>query len=225
MSFPSDDFQNQFKFGSAYDLAQKIGESGITKLLKVICDAYVILSNNNIIQSGMTEDEITEELFTQGQCVLQKSSIPTTLVLVNQKIDRTLAKNKGRLPAIDFCFRDRWVKETFFGFECKLLAEGNGTLSREYVDEGLCRYLEGKYSSFGSSGSMIGYVKTGNLAPIIQDVKRRVDEKEAISPMTLALAIGSVKEHYVSIHSRERGLTNFSIHHLFFKFAMQMTNN
>jgi hypothetical protein len=167
----------------------------------------------------MTEDEITEELYSQTQYILRKSNISPTLVLVNQKIDRALAKNIGRLPSIDFCFRDRWVRKAFFGFECKLLSEGKGTLSQQYVDEGVCRYLEGKYCSTGSAGAMIGYVKAGNVSVIIEDVKLRVNKKNIVSPMSLSIKLGIVSNHFVSIHTRDKELSDFLIHHLFFKFC------
>jgi hypothetical protein len=215
---PIDHFHERYRSGSPYDLAQQIGESGITKLLEVVCHAYSNLCENHLIITEMSEDEITEEIFKELVYVYHESSVPRTLIPVNQKIDTTLAKNRGRPPTIDFCFRDRWVKEVFFGFECKLLAEGNGRLYQEYIDNGLCRYLQGKYCSIGSAGSMIGYIKSGNIAIVIHDVKCRVDQKKAVNAMAAAPSIGSFKEHYVSMHIRD-GLSQFRVHHLFFNFA------
>lgn len=219
----SDLVQESYKFGSPHDLAAQIGEEGITKLLEIVCDAYHTLCKNTLcknhgVGSRMSEDEITEELFKEIVFIWSRSSITETIRPINQKIDRTNAKNKGRPPTIDFCFRDSWVQDAFFGFECKLLAEGNNGLYKEYVENGLCRYLQGKYCAQGSAGSLIGYVMFGRLATIVQDVKARVDKERLLKDMALASSICGFKEHYVSTHSREKALPPFCVHHLFFCF-------
>ena len=216
---PSDRFQESYRVGNPYDLAEQIGEDGIAKLLALVCEAYNMLCNHKIVKLGMSEDEITEELFKEIQIVWRASTIPQTIIPINQKIDKTLAKNIGKPPAIDFCFRDRWVKEAFFGFECKLLAEGNVRLYKEYVENGLFRYLQGKYCAKGSAGSLIGYVNSGRISVIVQDVKTRVDKESILTAMVKASSISAFEEHYVSTHSREGGLSSFCVHHLFFCFS------
>ena len=211
--------QESYRIGSPDYLAKQLGERGITRLLEIVCSAYAILYENRTVEPEMSEDEITEELFKEIVFVWSKSSIPKTVIPINQKIDKANAKDRGRPPTIDFCFRDRWVKEAFFGFECKLLAEGDNRLCKEYIDNGLCRYLQGKYCAGGSAGSMIGYINSGSIIAVVQNVKIRVDKEKALRPMTLASAIYAFKEHYVSMHEREKGLSSFIVHHLFLYFA------
>lgn len=215
---PSGRFQESYRLGNPYDLAEQIGEDGIAKLLALVCDAYDMLYKHKIVKLGMSEDEITEELFKEIQIVWRVSSIPQTIVPINQKIDKTFGKDRGKPPTIDFCFRDRWVKEAFFGFECKLLAEGDVRLYKEYIENGLYRYLQGKYCARGSAGSLIGYVNSGRISIIVQDVKTRVDRENMLTAMVKAPSISAFEEHYVSTHSRESGLSSFSVHHLFFCF-------
>jgi hypothetical protein len=216
---PSDDIQCKYVSGSPNDLAKQLGESGIAKLLELVGDAYARVSDSNSITIAMNEDEITEEIFKEVICGWRESSVSTSLIPINQKIDRELALNEGRLPSIDFCFRDRFIREVFFGFECKILGEGDSNLSREYINNGLCRYLEGKYCSRGSTGSMIGYVRFGKISLVIQEIKRRVDKESAICAMNLATPLRALGEHYTSVHKRQRGLSEIVIHHLFFDFA------
>jgi hypothetical protein len=204
----------------AFDLAEQIGEQGITNLLRIVCDAYQRLYQKHNIRQEMSEDEITEELLIEVHFVWSKSNITETIRPLPQKGDKTAAKPKGRHPTIDFCFRDVWVSEAFFGFEFKLLAEGDTRLYNEYIKNGLYRYIQGKYSARGSAGSLVGYVKLGNLARIIQDVKARVDNESIWKVMDLAPPIGEFKEHYVSVHSREMSLPLFCVHHLFFFFGL-----
>jgi hypothetical protein len=102
--------QSGYRFGDSHDLAELIGEEGIKRLLEIVCDAYDMLSKNHCVQSRMSEDEITELLFKEVQFIWMSSALETVYP-INQKIDRTYAKNRGRPPTIDFCFRDRYVKE------------------------------------------------------------------------------------------------------------------
>lgn len=202
-----------------HDLAEQIGEHGVSGILKIVCDAYHRLCENHSIKMDMAEDEITEELINEVDLVWSKSSITETIRPIPQKIDRTRAKPRGRPPTIDFCFRANWDSLAFFGFECKLLAEDDNGLYNEYVKNGLYRYLRGTYCARGSAGSLVGYVKQGNLSTIIQDVKARIDTERILKVMVLASSIGKFKEHYVSVHSREVALPPFCVHHLFFSFA------
>jgi len=216
---PTTSFVGSYSYGDPSDLAQQIGEEGISYLLGIVCDAYQRLYEKHNIKQKMSEDEITEELFVEVEFVWSRSSITETIRPMCQKGDRTHAKIKGRPPTIDFCFRDSWVGEAFFGFECKLLVEGDTTLCNEYVENGLCRFLSGRYCAHGSAGSLIGYVKLGNLSTIIQDIKVRVDTRNLLKAMALASPIGTFQNHYVSVHSREMQLPPFCVHHLFFSFA------
>lgn len=209
---------SQFE-GDIRDLAEQIGEHGITNLLRIVCDAYQSLYEKHKIKQEMSEDEITEELGVEVMFVWSTSSITKSIRPYPQKGDRTFAKPRGRPPTIDFCFRDAYVGERFFGFECKLLTEGDKRLYNEYVENGLCRFLSGKYSAYSSTGSLVGYVKFGNLSKIIQEVKARVNAERILKVMDLASPIGDFKEHYVSVHSREMELPSFLVHHLFFSFA------
>lgn len=216
----SDHFQDSHRFGSAYDLAVRIGQDGITKLLETVCDAYDMLRKHNTIKKEMSEDEITEELFKEILIIWRESSIPMTIVPINQKSDYTFSKDRGKPPTIDFCFRDRYVREAFFGFECKILAEGDSRLYREYIENGLYRYLHGKYCAKGSAGSLIGYINSGSISIVIRDVKMRVNKENILSAMALAHSILAFKEHYISIHTREKRLPSFCVHHLFFRFTV-----
>jgi hypothetical protein len=206
-----------FRTGDASDLAQQIGNDGISRLLEIISISYNNLRGRNVITSKMSENEITEELYTEILVIWRQSSVPITLVPVRPKIDRTYAVERGE-PAIDFCFRDRYTRESFFGFECKILDEGDNRLYREYIENGLGRYLQGKYSSGSSAGSLIGYIRSGDVTAIISEVGKRVELEDAIGKMSQAPPILGFQEHYVSTHTRQRGISPFSVHHLFFCF-------
>lgn len=184
----------------------------------MVCAAYAILYRNRIVKPKMDECDITEELYKEVNFAWSKSDITETVIPTNEKIDRENAERRGRPPTIDFCFRARWERHAFFGFECKVLAEGDSRSYREYINEGLYRYIEGKYCANGSAGSLIGYINSGRIAVIVKDIKTRVNRQRIVEFMTLASSISGFREHYISTHLRKDS-SPFCVHHLFFSFV------
>ncbi len=202
--------------GSPSDLAKEVGSDGIVNILNIVCRAYESLYSGSKVTPTMSEIDITEEFYVKLQCIWRKSSI--SLIPFHEKPDPNTEHLRGKPPTIDFCFRDELIRKSYFGFECKLLKE-NPTSYNEYVNEGVNRYLKGKYSANCSVGSMIGYITLGNPTQIVKEVKNRVDEVSDISNMQLSYPINEFREHYESKHTRSVGLSPFFIHHLFFYFA------
>jgi len=208
----------QFTMGSPEDLAKELGPDGITTLLSRICEAYENLYASGKVVCTMSEPEITEELFFELLDVWFDKG-PRSLKPIPEK-SHGKRKNgkKGKTPTIDFCFRT-WDPNSYFGAECKLLKENNSELYKLYVDEGVNRYLSGKYGEKCSVGSMIGYIIIGNTAESINKVKIRVDKLPNISNMKKSDSINGFTNHYKSVHGRKVGNTPFHIHHLFFSFT------
>lgn len=205
--------------GSPLDLAKELGEDGINQLLEIVCAAYSGLQAKKVIRPDMSEDKITEELYTEIMEVWVTSNIIDSIVPIHQKGDWLSGKNGKKPPTIDIVFRDSFERDAFFAFECKLLKEGESRLFWEYVKEGLDRYLQGKYCANGSAGSLIGYVMSGRLTSVVDEVKKRVDVDKILEVMRLGLPLGKFSSHYISVHSRENSLPRFSVHHLFFSFV------
>jgi hypothetical protein len=206
----------QFISGNPEDLAQELGPGGIMTLLGIICKAYENLRVYRKVTPEMDELEITEELFIELELIWKKMDL--SLIPHHEKSDRK-EKRRGRAPTIDFCFRHRWHRNSYFGAECKMLEEKNNRLYDLYVAEGVCRYISGKYGKTCSAGSMIGYIRIGNTTEIINEVKIRVNKLSESFEMRQADSIGRFTEHYRSVHNRKIGRSPFHIHHLFFSFA------
>lgn len=96
--------------------------------------------------------------------------------------------------------------------ECKRVAEGDATLAREYVVEGIDRFRSGKYGENHGRGFMIGYVLSGSPAGVVQGINSylagRSRDAETLSHSTL----GGLIEGWTSEHPREsRG--PIALHH------------
>ena len=215
-----DHTDQRFIAGRPDDLAEELGSDGIRTILIIICEAYKILLIIGKVKSEMNETRITEELFIELQAVMRTAEYRNhSLYPIHEKSHDRNGKGRGKTPTIDFCFRDRWVRDRYFGAECKLLKENYKTLYDDYVAGGVCRYLTWKYSENCSIGLMIGYITSGNTGEIISEVKNRVDKTYNVSKMEKSDTINGFTGHYTSVHEREVGNTPFHIHHLFFSFT------
>ena len=96
-----------------------------------------------------------------------KNSTRTLPCLIDREVvedDLQTAEEKGR---IDLRFIHGCDESVYFAFECKRLnvpADGGcKSLAREYVEEGMMRFVTGKYAAGLSQGGMIGYVMNGDF--------------------------------------------------------------
>lgn len=208
---------NLFSTGSPKDLAEELGSDGKMAILKIICKAYTNLCVPGRLISNRSEIEITEELFIELQVEWKRADI--SLIPVHEKPHGKRKKGKGNTPTIDFCFRHRLDSFSYFGAECKLLAENDNTLYNLYITKGMNRYISGKYGEKCFSGLMLGYIILGDATEVVNELKNKVDKLPNISNMTLADPINGFDKHYNSTHKRDVGLSPFHIHHLFFSFA------
>jgi len=191
---------------------------GIKNILEIFIKAYRELYASGRIKSTMTEPEISEELFVELQFEWRRANI--SLVIIPEKSHRKNKKSRGKTPTIDFCFRGRWDSLSYFGFECKLLKEGDNKLNSLYITEGVNRYISGKYSKNYPIGAMIGYETYGTPTKIIHDIKQKVNKVADIAKMKKSNLISNFSDHYFSLHSRNiTGHSSFQLYHLFFDFT------
>ncbi len=86
---------------------------------------------------------------------------------------------KGR---IDISFTHGYSPSEYFSLECKLLnrTDRQGrwfSLAGEYVNEGVMRYVDEKYSG-GENGGMIGYVMDGDTNKAIKRVNEAIENRK-----------------------------------------------
>lgn len=203
---------------AAPDLAKMLGLEGIRYLLEIMCDAYFDLLKSGFVHEDTLENCITEEWFVKIQIRYQKAS-HISVIPFHQKSDPTKGK-KGKLsPTIDFCFRDQYFPQSYFGTECKLMDEGNNVHLREYLKEnGVGRFLDGRYASNSSVGAMVGYVKVGNPKIVANEVARLLSCLSDKPKMMKVKPIKSFEDIYDSHHKRSYGISPFQIFHLFYEF-------
>ncbi|KEQ31638.1 hypothetical protein N180_15300 [Pedobacter antarcticus 4BY] len=128
-----------------------------------------------------------------------------------------------------------WKNKDFF-FECKNL-DGSQDLVNKYVccntykkdsngenifDGGVLRYFNGKYAQNSNFGGMIGFILTGDIPPIKNNLVTRLKEKLHTTPEgdLIKVTDNSIEENSFTFDSlHKRFDKEFIIHHLLFDFS------
>lgn len=136
-------------------------------------------------------------------------------------VDDTLfARELGR---IDLKFTAGYRHDVYFGLECKKLnvafQSGKKTLAREYVVQGMLRYIQGKYAQRLIHGGMVGYVMDGQCdeaAKCVKAVIRRFKRKLKVTPRVILVKSSiRITDDRVLESKHDLGKLTFTIHHMF----------
>lgn len=207
------------------DLAQKFGVSGINEILMVLWQGYHDLKSDALVVIDTTteEDDITQEWFVIIQRIWDSRNRATSIALNNlvphhQYADSTMKKKKGKKsPTIDFCFKDWSTTNSYFGAEAKNLYESKPDKIKRYIDTGINNYTCGRYGSQSSAGSIIGYVLSGNISTIVDELKIEISNEKPISNLTRVMTVADPQ--YRTLHTRILDGEEITLHHLFFNFV------
>ncbi|WP_414551096.1 hypothetical protein [Anabaena sp. CCY 0017] len=150
------------------------------------------------------------------------------LVRLPVRIDREIPEDdsegneKGRIDLL-FTSVQRISEDVYFSFECKRLniVSKNGTrksLAKDYVVDGMMRYVTSQYASDLICGGMIGYIMNSDSTTAIKavdsQVKNRCKELR-ISPPS-GLCESSLRQNHPQIKETTHILARqFVIHHVF----------
>ena len=202
------------------NLINSLGRSGINKLLVLMVDAYKDLLKRGFVKEDSQENSITEEwaICIYSQWEKKSHSLPFKVIPLHQKEDASKGKKGKRFPTIDFCFRDRFFPEQYFGVECKLLDQGCKEHYRAYVSDGINRFLDGRYSSKCNVGSMVAYIRSGGATECICDISNYFSELPDGPVLTEYKLNNDFDFIFESNHMRTYGVSPFCLYHLFFPF-------
>ena len=206
------------------DLAMRLGPSGVNEILFALWQGYYdLLADVNIsITETAMEDDITLEWYGKIERRWSYKNRATTLKInrigpVHQYPDPTLKKERGYKPTIDFCFRDWDTSNSYFGAECKNLYNHNHKIIKRYIDTGVKNYISGRYGSQSSESSIIGYVLSGKIPEIVNELRTEI---ATVAPISNLFREMNFKEpQYASQHKRSTDKVEITLHHLFFDFT------
>lgn len=206
------------------DLAKKIGVGGVNEILGVFWQGYRELKSDAsfVVNAAAEEDDITQKWYEKVVGIWDSRNRATSIALnglrpIHQYADNTMKKRRGsKAPTIDFCFKDWSTDNSYFGAEAKNLYESRPDKIARYVSTGVDNYTTGRYGSQSSESSIIGYVLSGKISDIANDLKTEMAKGK---PTANLARTTSADPHYKSAHLRTFDSQEITLHHLFFDFV------
>jgi hypothetical protein len=148
--------------------------------------------------------------------------------------DEDIEKGKSpkAAPLLDLLVRwNKDVAEIYFGIEAKILV-GKKVGSHkpwdtvnEYIEEGMRRYVDGKYARELPTAAMLGYVLSGECSEIVARINDQIDTLKFPCTKKLAEHTDTLAPdgNYESAHPRT-DLANIRVLHLFVMFGVGNRN-
>ena len=206
------------------DLAKKIGVSGVNEIMGVFWKGYRELKSDAsfIVNASTEEDDITQKWYEKVVGIWDSRNRATSIALnglqpIHQYADNTMKKRKGsKAPTIDFCFKDWSTDNSYFGAEAKNLYKSRADKIERYVSTGVDNFTTGRYGSQSSESSIIGYVLSGKIPDIVNELKVEMAKG---SPVANLARSTSANPQYKSSHKRTLDNQEITLHHLFFDFV------
>ena len=115
--------------------------------------------------------------------------------------------------------------DDYYIFECKRL-NGSNRKARAYVDEGINRFISGKYFSDSPFAGLIGFIQCGNLKKNLEKIENIMKEEDLLKARDLLENIEiekSFKNIYYSSHDGSNILSEIEIYHIMFDYS-EITN-
>ena len=103
--------------------------------------------------------------------------------------------------------------------ECKRLAQGNTTLARNYVVEGIDRFRTGKYAENHARGFMIGYVITGTRPAVVSGINNYLAGRSRHAEVLYPSNIQGLSDGWISKHPRHTGRLHVTLYHAMLTIA------
>ena len=104
--------------------------------------------------------------------------LPFAIWWESPELDDERAVEKGR---IDLRFSHGYREKVYFAVECKRLnvmsAGKRRSLAMAYVEEGMMRFITGKYARSLDKGAMLGYVMDARVADAVEAVRHAVEPR------------------------------------------------
>lgn len=199
-------WKSKIKYKSRVDLYENL-------YLKAIIESY-----SEIDKSVGLEEEIRDRFYhhlTHKNPLTKHWYDLEILDICFEKWKMDADKNKSRVDLSFF-----WSGFGHFEIECKRLFQ-QPSKNNAYFDEGLIRFIELKYSEKNQYAGMIGFVVSGNIEKIINEISEKA---KSFHPLTSSniVEFKEWKSSFASYHIKKNENV-IKIYHLFFRFDISET--
>ena len=180
-------------------------------LLNDICNVYVL-----ICRSGQRlpndENKIRDEFSRYFESQTYKVTT-TTAKDYYYDPEVWLPNTAGRVDMRFLSLNRYVVQNEFFAIECNRL-DGKSHLSKEYIDNGIRRFTDGKYPSLLGCNAMLGFVVcTIDLLQTVGQINSHLEPSEYLK------TAGKTVSETVWLESQHSKLHRFVLYHLWMDFS------
>jgi hypothetical protein len=190
----------------------------IPEILDLVVDSWGTFPKQ---QPSAREVPITRRFYVHLRSQKNVRELPFSIWTESEEPDPITGEPLGR---IDIRLTHGYRENVYFALECKRLnvvaADGRrSSLAGEYVEQGMDRFVTGKYAGGLDKGGMLGYVMDGQIDDAIAAVTKaiearrtqlKMDKAATLSPSSLRPGKNQVKETHH--HQKDKP---FTIHHVF----------
>lgn len=169
------------------------------------------------------EDSISDKLYSALVKAKRRNDFPFLIRREDWEFDLDLAKKTGRKDIVFFpSLRE---EEVYLCLEAKrlnaVISGKRKSLAREYVTEGMQRFVDGRYARRVRHGAMLAYVLDGDADGAMQSVESNIQSRlqelcmDAGSGFVASTVRPEDARTRETHHRRSQDIYVFRIHHLF----------
>ena len=200
-------------------------------ILQILDEGWQKASTSPVVHSGGGEVDITEQLRVGMRAALKIKRAAwrrkmTILPGTESRSSPSLPRPDGRtdIPIFFSDIREEYDEHDPHAIvECKRVAGNRAYLCREYVVEGIDRFVTGKYAGNHAAGFMAGYLLSDDAQAATAGINRHLSRKgrqsEHLGPCSVPGEPGARRRS--SRHPRKAPRRPITLHHAFFAFQPQ----
>jgi hypothetical protein len=209
---------------SAYDYKNIFRNREFEYVMSKIIDCYRLMIGDAVPVAN-DENKIRDELYLN---YLNNDAIRKSIDLQRYFFDRETIEDRtsGRTDIRVLTHHSFLETSAFYVIECKRInaknLNGMTGLNAEYISEGICRFVEEKYSAHFKTNGMIGFVVQS------MDIKKNVDSINRLLSTTFKQAnttqvlefheiVENFKFSYCSTHDQDK--KSITLYHLMLDFS------
>ena len=201
-----------------------VGDERRAAVLRVLDAGWRRASDRLEVHAGAGEVEITERLRDGMRTALKEKVIPwhkkmTVLPGTESRSSPDVPKPDGRTDISIFFteIREEYDEHDPHAIvECKRIAGNRADLCREYVVEGIDRFVKGKYAGNHADGFMTGYLLSGDAQAAVKRVNQYLSRKKREPERLESSTVLGVPWARSSRHVRPAPAGPITLHHAFF---------
>lgn len=203
---------NSVHGGWYQSLADYIEGSIKRNALKMIVDGYERWRQEEFHSFDHTENSYTVRLVDNIRKAMRDQNITEfeaccqNAELTRDILDGNASPNTFPISDVVLRIRSGYIKRTVvISVECKRLKSG-AEWSRNYVNEGMDRFILGRYGAHSKTGVMVGYVVETTFAEVSNKINAQIVHRFGDVQDQMLVLIDPIQEHtakYESNHLRE----------------------